>query len=112
LAWSNVRERRAEIGLLRAIGKSSWYIAGLFLGRAILLGLLGGGLGCAAGLAIVHGIGRVAPELAAPAAGPLTRDGFLFAGALVGAPLVCLLASYLPTLRAVLQDPALVLRDG
>ena len=31
---------------------------------------------------------------------------------LVGAPLVCLVASYLPTLRAVMQDPAVVLHDA
>ena len=49
LAWSNVRERRVEIGLLRALGKSSASIAGLFLGKAVLLGMVGGALGCALG---------------------------------------------------------------
>ena len=46
LAWSNVRERRSEIGLLRALGKGSGKIASLFFGRAALLGLIGGCVGC------------------------------------------------------------------
>ncbi|MCP3884399.1 MAG: hypothetical protein GY700_02785, partial [Propionibacteriaceae bacterium] len=41
LAWLNVIERRAEIGVLRAIGVGAGRIAVLFLGRAALLGLLG-----------------------------------------------------------------------
>ena len=45
LAWSNVRERRAEIGLLRAIGKGSANIASLLLGKALVLGVVAGLLG-------------------------------------------------------------------
>ncbi len=108
LAMSNVRERRPEIGLLRAIGKRSRYIAGLFLGKAFLLGLIGGGLGYLAGSALAQVIGvrffGVQPGDFSPAYGVLISS-------LVGAPLVCLVASYLPTLRAVMQDPAVVLHD-
>jgi lipid-A-disaccharide synthase len=41
LAWSNVRQRRTEIGLLKALGKGRSMIASLFLGKAVLLGLAG-----------------------------------------------------------------------
>ncbi|NJN93236.1 MAG: ABC transporter permease [Anaerolineales bacterium] len=36
----NVRERTREIGVMRAIGASSWSIAGLFVGEGLVLGLL------------------------------------------------------------------------
>ncbi|MBE7473050.1 MAG: hypothetical protein DPW09_00170 [Anaerolineae bacterium] len=36
----NVRERTREIGVMRAIGASSWRIAGLFIGEGLVLGLL------------------------------------------------------------------------
>lgn len=36
----NVRERTREIGVMRAIGASSWSIAWLFIGEGLLLGLL------------------------------------------------------------------------
>lgn len=36
----NVLERRREIGVMRAIGASSWTIAGLFIGEGLILGLI------------------------------------------------------------------------
>jgi putative ABC transport system permease protein len=36
----NVRERTREIGVMRAIGASSWSIAWLFIGEGLVLGLL------------------------------------------------------------------------
>ncbi|MCL4299335.1 MAG: ABC transporter permease [Anaerolineae bacterium] len=36
----NVRERTREIGVMRAIGASSWSVAGLFIGEGLVLGLL------------------------------------------------------------------------
>ena len=51
VTWLNVRERRAEIGLLRALGKRTSQIAALFLLKAVLIGLLGGsdGWSCLSG---------------------------------------------------------------
>ena len=54
LAWANVRERRTEIGLLRALGKSSLRIASLFLGKATLLGFCGGLTGCLLGYVLAR----------------------------------------------------------
>ena len=42
---TTVRERSAEIGLLRAIGASQRQIPGLFLGEVVLISLLGGVIG-------------------------------------------------------------------
>ena len=46
MTWLNVRERRAEIGLLRALGKRTSQIASLFLVKAVLVGVLGGAIAC------------------------------------------------------------------
>jgi putative ABC transport system permease protein len=111
LAWANVRERRSEIGLLRALGKNSLYIAGLFLGRAVVLGLIGGGLGYLLAGLVARQAGRLVHGLTVSAAS-LGPPKELLLWTLLGAPLVCALASYLPTLRAVTQDPANILRES
>lgn len=116
LALLNVRERRTEIGLLRALGKGSTRIACLLLGKAVLLGLLGAVVGFLLGA----GIGFLLGTETARSLGfnPLysAADHFhfpyqLLVFALVGAPFLSALASYLPTLSAITQDPAVVLRD-
>ena len=108
LALVNVRERRTEIGVLRAIGKRSSKIAALFLGKAVLLGLMGAIIGFVLGSAMAQLLGTrvlgVAPEL-------FDVHYWVLSGVLVGAPLLSALASYLPTLSALLQDPAVVLQD-
>lgn len=108
LALWNVRERRAEIGVLRALGVGSRKIATLFLGKAAIVGLLGGAFGFLVGTQVARRLGiealEVSPEYFTPALG-------LLLWALLGAPLLSALASYLPTLKALFQDPALVLRE-
>jgi len=109
LAWSNVRERRTEIGLLRALGKGGSSIASLFLGRAVLLGAVGGVIGVGLGFALARwvaiGVLDVAPShfTVAPA---------ITLMALIGAPVVAAMATYLPTLSAITQDPAVVLMES
>lgn len=108
LALANVRQRRNEIGLLRALGKGTALIAALLLGKAVLVGLTGGVIGFLAGTWLVRTVGL-------PALG-VTADNFhvaynLLLWTVLGAPLVSLLAAYLPTLLALVQHPAVVLRD-
>lgn len=109
LALGNVRERKAEIGLLRAIGKGSGTIALLFLSKAAILGLLGAGIGFALGTGAAYWWGTRLLGVAGDFFS--TRYDLLYL-ALLGAPLVSVLASYLPTVTAVLQDPSVVLRDA
>jgi predicted lysophospholipase L1 biosynthesis ABC-type transport system permease subunit len=109
LSLANVRERRTEIGLLRALGKGSGLIAWLFLGKAVLLGLLGGLIGLPAGAWLAEGLGVWV--LGVPAANFALPFQTLLC-ALVGAPAVAALASYLPMLVALTQDPAVALREG
>ena len=108
LALGNVRDRRAEIGILRALGLRSWQILVIFLGKAIAMGLAGACLGYAAG----REIGLLWRE--APGAPPIHLAYFdlrLLLLVLAAAPLLAALASWLPAMSAAQQDPATVLRE-
>ncbi len=106
LAWANVRDRRGEIGILRAIGVRSMQVLGVFLGKAVLVGLTGAVVGVTVGLIIGWAdAGEAMVEV--------SRRIWPAALAALGlAPLVCVLATWLPALIASQQDPAGVLREG
>ena len=108
LFQANVHERRAEVGVLRALGTGSGTVAALFLLKAVFIGLAGAVVGFAAGVWPV----LAAAETLFPATGAkLAADFSLLGMALLGAPIFCALAAYLPTMIAVTQDPAEVLRE-
>ncbi|MBP9902663.1 MAG: FtsX-like permease family protein [Verrucomicrobia bacterium] len=108
LALANVRERRGEIGILRALGLQARQILLIFLGKAVVIGLGGAALGYVVGRAI----GVLWRD--APGAPPVPIDFIdlrLLGLVLVAAPLLAALASWLPAMSATQQDPALVLRE-
>ena len=109
LSLSNVRERRSEIGILRAIGLRSRQILTLFLTKSALLGLLGGLCGYFIGLS-VGGIwsGESATDEAIEVV--LFQPGLLTAAVLI-TPMLVIAASWLPAVLAATQDPAVVLRE-
>ncbi len=112
MTWLNVRERRSEIGLLRALGKRTGQIAFMFLAKSLLIGILGGAAACLI-CVFAH---SVMSGTSQPAAAELDMALFrptstLLLLTLFGAPLVTALASYLPTLSAVAQDPARILTE-
>jgi putative ABC transport system permease protein len=51
-----VTERRAEIGILRALGATQGQIRGLFLGESALIGMAGSAVGLVAGVLLARGI--------------------------------------------------------
>ena len=108
LSLLNVRERRHEIGLLRALGFGSGPIAGLFITRSALMGLIGAlsGFGVGTWLALELGgdIFKITFKSAEPA-----WDTFL--PLVLGAPVLAALAGLLPAVVAVTQDPATVLTE-
>lgn len=108
LAWMNVLERRGEIGVLRAMGRTAPNIGSLILGKAILLGLAGGAVGSLAGFLLALGIAQAMDFTS----GRMPIDGQIVLAILIGSPAVAAMASWLPTLIAVRQDPAHIMAEG
>ncbi len=51
-------ERRVEVGLMKALGASSFAVSSIFFAEALLLALVGGIIGFSAGTMLAHQIGR------------------------------------------------------
>jgi putative ABC transport system permease protein len=111
MTWLNVRERRAEIGVLRALGKQTRYIAALFLVKSLLVGVAGGAVACL--LAVLAGaLADSSLASGGDFSGAWLRpSASLLALTVLGAPCVTMLAGYLPTLFAITQDPARILTE-
>jgi putative ABC transport system permease protein len=115
LAFLNIRTRRSEVGILRAMGYRVKQILYLFLAKAIIVGLLGAVLGFFVG---IFG-GAIAFSVSSDSqvdfnaiifAGQGIRYYFLvFAGVLCMTPLLIAVAGWLPAMTAAAQDPAEVL---
>ena len=99
-----VRERRPEIGLLRAVGAQQRRISQLFLGEAILLAGLGGALGLLVGLGIVGFV-----QLSFPAMPANVSILYAVLSELI-AVIIGLLAGVLPARRAAALEPLEALR--
>jgi predicted lysophospholipase L1 biosynthesis ABC-type transport system permease subunit len=109
LAFLNVRDRQAEVGILRALGLKSSQVYSIFLSKALVIGILG----ALAGLPLGHLVAAsTAKSLAGSQGELLSASSGLFLLVLVATPLVTLLASWVPTLFAVQQDPSETLREA
>lgn len=108
LAFANVRERRQEIGILRAIGVGARRVFLVFLAKALLFGVVGAGLGYLAGMAV----GWLWSDVAGSEGYAALFNPVLLLGVLAVAPLLAALASWVPALLAAQQDPAVILRDA
>lgn len=104
----NVRERRSEIGLWRALGRGSGSIASLFLLKMALLGLFGAlaGFGIGTWIALERGADIFQVTRAA-----LLPDTTFLGWLAVATPLFSAGAAFLPAMLAVAQDPADSLRS-
>ena len=102
LFMSNVRERQSEIGILRATGLKARKILGLFLFKALVMGFAGAVLGIVTGLTLSLLFRGVVFELA-------YLDWQLILLAMGLAPMISLLASWIPAFLASQQDPAVIL---
>ena len=94
----SVLERRSEIGLRRALGATKGHIRTQFLSEAILLALLGGAVGVAAGAAATAVYAHT--KHWATVIPPLAWAGGLAAALLIGA-----VAGLLPAIRAARMSP-------
>lgn len=52
--FTSVMERTREIGLLKALGFKNWHVLIMFLSEALIVGMIGGGLGLAMGYFGAH----------------------------------------------------------
>jgi len=100
----SVNERRAEIGLLRAIGAGRGQILSLFIGEAVVLASIGGLAGLMIGAGGAWLLGAVVPAL------PTHTPWLYVVLAEILAALIGLLAGVLPAHRAANLDPIEALR--
>ncbi len=103
----NVRDRKQEIGILRALGYGGGYIATLFLGKAVLFGLLGAILGFFIGsaLSLIYG-----PDIFLVTASSVKPIYSLLGWSILAATVFSVTSALLPTMIAITQDPAQTLR--
>jgi ABC-type lipoprotein release transport system permease subunit len=112
LSLLNVRERRAEIGILRALGTGTRKIMTLFVTKALILGALGSVVGYALGFLGAWSLDMPGawsiPDTQGTSA--IFRPELLICVLLV-TPMLAAIASWLPAIAAAQQDPAVVLRE-
>ena len=108
LAYGNSSDRKYEIGILRATGLSAGGILYLFLGRALMAGLIGAIIGITAGTC--GGTLKSGFPLTIQCISALLSPKIVFA-ALISAPLLSVLASWIPAFLASQKDPADILRE-
>ncbi len=106
-------ERRRELGVLRALGATSRYVARTLLTEAALLALLGASVGILLAVLAIYLFRQLimvslgVPFLL-PAAGPLALQIGI---GLAIAMLSVVLAALLPAIRISRQDPAIAMRE-
>ncbi len=108
LTVANVRERRYEIGILRALGFSAIKIIGLFQLRVILMAVIGAPAGYVLGAVVGASLGGAA--LSGSVLGAALHPLLIVAAILAATALVCV-AAWMPALRAAGQDPAEILKE-
>lgn len=102
---TSVQERRAEIGLMRALGATQRQVMWLFLGEATLLAMVGGGVGILVSGLALGGLALALPSL------PIQLDPFYLLLALILSALVGLISGVLPARRAAKLNPVLALQS-
>lgn len=107
LAYGNVRERRGEVGVLRAIGYTSGKISGLFLGKFLIVALVGAFIGYVAGSVIGVGLGEGHMNLGVLQNQFVPTDLAIASGL---ALFISTVGSWIPAMMAVKLDPAEILQ--
>ncbi len=112
LMLGNVRARRDEIGILRALGFGAWNLVQVFFARALLMGLIGAGIGMVLGVVIATSWGKAEGLLFSDAVWSLVQPQWVLT-IFIATPVLACVATWIPALIAAQQDPADVLgRDA
>lgn len=109
LFLGNARERRIEIGILRAIGTSENTLLAAFVLKSVAFGLVGAVIGFLLGHVLAAawaGIALFSRDFIA------LLDFRLLAVALIAAPALCALAAWSAALPAIRKDPARILCEA
>jgi putative ABC transport system permease protein len=101
---TTVLERRAEIGVMKALGASNALVGGIFLAEQVLLAIAGGAIGFLVGAGLARYLG--ASVFGTPASPRL----ILFPVVLALAALLAMVGSLVPLRRAAHFRPAAILR--
>ncbi len=103
LFWQNVKIREREIGLLKAMGNSQFYILFMILFKAFILGLAGGIIGFFIGNSVADYFGS---EIFRFTANNIKTVWSVFYYTIVLFPLLWMLSSWIPALLATKIDAA------
>lgn len=103
LFYANVNTRRYEIGIIKALGNSSFNIVGMILLKAFILGLTGSIAGFFAGSLIAGYFGKEIFRFTAMSIKPLWS---LFGYSILIFPVLWMLSSWIPALIATQLDAA------
>jgi putative ABC transport system permease protein len=113
-----VTQRRAEIGILRALGATRAQIRGLFLAESAVSGLIGSLVGAALGVVMARGmVGYIGGMIQgiygiAERAEEVSADPRLLALAVVVGVATSMVAAWLPARSAARVDPVQALQKG
>jgi putative ABC transport system permease protein len=113
-----VTQRRAEIGILRALGATRRQIRTLFFGESIVMGIVGSIAGAAFGLAIAHGIAASIGGLITDVYGvaqrtdEIARNPWLLVAAVAIGVATSLVGAVIPARNAARVDPVQALQKG
>ncbi|TKG96504.1 FtsX-like permease family protein [Puteibacter caeruleilacunae] len=108
MAMQNTMQRQQEIGILRAIGFSTYKISMLFFKRMAFSGFVGAFIGFGLGTWLSLEYGPEVFKVTARAIKPLY--GMLWQAVIV-APLFAILASFIPIMYAIGKQPAQILKE-
>jgi putative ABC transport system permease protein len=101
---TTVLERRAEVGLMKALGAGNQLVSAFFLAEQVLLALVGGGVGYVLGLGLARLLGKSVFGI------PPTERLILLPVILALATAVALVGSLVPLRRVARVEPAPILR--
>ena len=106
----NVKERRRQLAVLRAVGATRGQILGMLLREGLALGVVGTLLGCLAGLVGAKQLTQTVARLYATSLPEVQFDLWSFAVAAGLGPAMALVATYIPARQAGRVTPLEALR--
>ena len=101
---TTVLERRAEVGVMKALGARNMIVGGIFLAEQLMLAVVGGAAGYLLGILLARALGQSVFGM------PGSPRIILFPVVLGLAALVAILGSLFPLRRAAHFEPAAILR--